>query len=527
MSDREKVVQAVLNTPSTHPALLANAVSEGAWVPYEHILIVANRLWELAKCRYLATLPANANPDKVAPWAKPYLENPEKLKKELSRPNKVLICMPPRHGKSMLCSLYFPLYWLGVFPDSKVLLASYEADYAASWGRKVRDAITEHGSKIWGDLSIAGTSKAASRWELNKYGGGMFCAGARGPITGKGADLAIIDDPIKNDEEANSQTFRDKLWDWYLSTFATRLHKGGATVCIMTRWHEDDLVGRLLKAQNEGGDQWDVIRLPALAEKNEDYGDFKRKTGDPLCPDLIPKEMLESSRGRMGEYWWATMYQQRPFPRGGGMFRRDMVEIVDSIPPHLVQVRAWDLAASLKGKRTAGILMAKDMDGVYYIINSITGKWLPGERDNIIRRTASRDGKHIAIRVEQEGGSGGVAQVHSLVRSLPGYSVEGVKVSGDKISRADPVASQVNVGNLKVLRGPWNSSLFDEMESFPKGTYSDQIDAMSLAFDYVSVKGVFRGAIYKPTVQIKSWRDERELLMPTRSVTNWRKEFPQ
>jgi len=526
VSDRPEILDLVSATPSCNPILLAHEISGGEWIAYDHMVLMANRLDELAKTRYLATLPKDTPIDEVAPFAKECFQDPEKMKAALEKPNKVIICMPPRHGKSMFCSLYFPLYWLSLFPRTKVLLASYEADYAASWGRKVRDAISEHGSKMGRDLKIAGTSKAASRWELENFGGGMFCAGARGPITGKGADLAIIDDPIKNDEEANSQTFRDKLWDWYLSTFSTRLHKGAATVCIMTRWHEDDLVGRLLKAQDEGGDRWDVIRMPAIAEEDEKYGDYTRKEGEPLCPHLIPKDMLESAKGRMGEYWYATMYQQRPFPRGGGMYRKEMVEIVDSVPPHLVKVRAWDLAASMSGKRTAGILMAKDTEGIYYVLDSVIGKWLPGDRDKVIRSTATRDGKGVAVRVEQEGGSGGIAQIHSIVRSLPGYSVEGVKVSGDKISRADPVAAQVNIGNLKFLRGPWNTALFDEMESFPKGKYSDQIDAMSLAFDYVAVKNVFRTAIYKPSIKVRSWRDETDLLVPTRSVTHWRKEFP-
>ena len=526
-SDFEK---AMMGVPGSNPALLGSIVSNGAWVPYKHIEVISDRLVRLARNRYLATLPDNPDLNKIASWAVPLVQDPEKKAAQLAEPTRLIICLPPRHGKSMLCSLWFPLYWLGMFPDSHVLLASYEADYAASWGRKARDVIAEHGSNVWGDLSVKETSKAASRWELKGHQGGMFCAGARGPITavtGKGADLAIIDDPIKNDEEANSEVFRDKLWDWYLTTFATRLHKGACTVCIMTRWHEDDLVGRLLKAQGEGSDQWDVVRLPAIAEEDEDYGIFQRKEGDPLCPELIPKSMLEASRERMGDYWWATMYQQRPFPRGGGMFRREMIEVVDSFPAHLVRIRAWDLAASMTGKRTAGVLMAKDEHGTYYILDVVLGKWLPGDRDSIIRRTAKKDGKEIPIHIEQEGGSGGVAQVHSIVRSLPGFYVEGIRVSGDKISRADPVAAQVNIGNLKFLRAPWNNELFDEMESFPKGTYSDQIDAMSLAFDYVAIKNVFRTLIYRPTVKVESWRDETELLMPTRSVTNWRSEFPK
>lgn len=436
-----------------HPLTMARHTSEGRWKGYPHLAHLGSKLYDLAAGKI----------------------------------TRLMVMCPPRHGKSMLCSQYFPAWFLGTFPDSRVILSSYEADFAAQWGRKARDLMEGWGREMFG-LSVRDTSHAANRWDIAGHEGGMVTAGARGPITGKGMDLGIIDDPTKNDEEAASEVYREKIWEWYLSTFSTRLQRGGRVLVIMTRWHEDDLCGRLLKAQEEGGDRWDVVRLPALAEENETTSFFKRKEGEALCPELIPKKMLEETRDRLGTYWWSTLYQQRPFPRGGGFFKRDSVEVVEHVAENRMMVRGWDLAASKTGKRTAGVLMSKGPDDSYVVHDVVMGKWEPAQRDGIIRRTAEADGRGVPVRIEQEPGSGGIAQVHAIVRNLQGWSVEGVKATGSKEVRADPVASQVNVGNVKILAGNWNEEFLSEMEAFPNGKYLDQVDAMSLCFDYLSTK---------------------------------------
>ena len=158
------------------------------------------------------------------------------------RINRLLITMPPRHGKSEFASKYFPAWFLGRYPEKRVILASYEADFASQWGRKVRDLLEHHGSRLFG-VMVRHDSKAADRWELADHGGGMQTAGVGGAITGKGADLLIIDDPVKNAEQANSDVYREKTWEWYTSTAYTRLEPGGAVILIQTRWHEDDQIG--------------------------------------------------------------------------------------------------------------------------------------------------------------------------------------------------------------------------------------------------------------------------------------------
>ena len=184
--------------------------------------------------------------------------------------------------------------------------------------------------------------------------------------------------------------------------------------------------------------------------------------------------------------------------------------------------------------------MGKGADGVFYIVDSVRGKWLPGERDKIIRRTAEKDGKYVPIQIEQEGGSGGIAQVHSLVTALAGYRVEGVRATGSKEVRASPFASQVNVGNVKMVKAPWNADLLGEMEAFPTGEYSDQEDAMGMAFGYLVDRGGGMSLVMPPRGEeddlegessfVRNWRNDRDLFPASRrpgsKYGHWSKEFP-
>ena len=451
---------------ASDPAAFAVMASRTSWKPYPHLLLIAEKLQQVfhGECR------------------------------------RLIVEMPPRHGKSEFISKYWPAYFLIRNPDLRVILASYESDFAASWGRKAREVVEDMGPYF--GVRVKGQSSAAMRWDLEGREGGMVSCGARGPLSGRGMDLGIIDDPVKNDEEANSESYREKIWDWYLSTFSTRLHKGGSIIIVMTRWNEDDLVGRLLESEKAGGEKWDVLNLPAIAEKDEDYGLMKRKEGESLCPELIPHTMLEDIKGRLGEYWWGALYQQSPFPKGGGIFKRDMIRTVNAIPQSAIAVRAWDLAASKTGKRTAGVLLAKTVDNEYIVGDVFTGKLEPAARDAMIRKVAERDGSNIPIKIEQEPGSGGLAQIHTLVKKLAGFSVEGIRITGDKITRADPMASQSNVGNMTIVKGDWNDRFLSELEAFPTGTDCDQVDALSLGFGYLCMRSASMG-FYKVPAHLK------------------------
>lgn len=265
------------------PAALAHIVTQGRWVPYEHLLRIDEALLKVAS-------------------------------REITR---LLIMVPIRHGKSELVSRYAPAWWLGRYPDDQVMLAAYEAEFARSWGRKARDVLAEFGPAVFG-VQVADMPASADWWHVEDHEGVMVTAGVGGALTGKGADLLIIDDPVKNAEQANSEVYRQKTWDWWQSTARSRLQPGGRVVVVMARWHEDDLAGRLIANQDEA-EPWTLLQLPALAEENDPMG---REPGEALCPEMFTAQDLARTKQELGSYWFSALLQQKPAPAEGLMFKR-------------------------------------------------------------------------------------------------------------------------------------------------------------------------------------------------------------
>jgi predicted phage terminase large subunit-like protein len=431
--------------------------------------------------------------------------------------NRVIINMPPRHGKSELISTNLPPWYLGLFPDRRILLASYEADFAAQWGRKSRALINAYGGLFESPVAVDPESSSASRWDILGHRGGMQTAGVGGPITGKGADLAIIDDPIKNAEEASSQTIRDAQWDWYQSTLYTRLEPEGAILLVMTRWNEDDLAGRLIEEMKNGGDQWEVISLPGLAEEEDILG---REPGQALWPSRFSSTRLHEIERTLGPYWFAGLYQQRPAPLEGGLFKRSWFEIVDAAPARCMTLRQWDLAAS-EGKNdwTSGLKLGI-RDGVTYVMDIQRAQKDPAGVEQLVSSTAAMDGRETAIRIEQEPGSSGKSVISHYARHvLVGYDFLGDRSTGSKVERARPVAAAAELGNVKIVRGSWNSVFLSELSVFPNGKNDDQVDTLSGAFNNLTALYGGRGdeatqddalgeqiAIEEPLVM--SWEDD-------------------
>jgi len=382
---------------------------------------------------------------------------------------RLLVTMPPRHGKSEICSHWFPVWYLSTFPQKRIILASYEANFAASWGMKVRDSLR--------DAYEQGLSDAArGEWQLDGYDGGMYTAGVGGAVTGRGANILIIDDPVKNAEEANSPVYREKAWEWYRSTAHSRLEPEGAVVLIMTRWHKDDLAGRLLE---QSTDEWEVINFPAIAEEDDELG---RNVGEALWPERFDKEALLAIQETSGSYWWAALYQQNPTVREGGMFRREWFEIVDKVPTEGARyVRYWDRGATEKGDWTVGLLLGQQ--GRRFFVKHIRRfRGTPGVNAENILAQVRADGKDVHQRMEQEPGSSGVDTIDAYSRLLTGYNFKGDRVTGDKVMRAEGVAIAAETGNIKLLRGEWNQAFLDEVDDFPHGMHDDQVDALSGAY---------------------------------------------
>jgi predicted phage terminase large subunit-like protein len=409
---------------------------------------------------------------------------------------RLMIFMPPRHGKSLLASRLFSAYWLYRHPEQWVGLNSYGADLAFTLSRSARDNFAAAGGVF------SESASAVNHWET-AAGGGMWAAGVGGPISGKGFNLGIIDDPIKNAEDAASEVIREKQKEWYNSTFYTREEPNsdgdpdGAIVIIQTRWHMDDLSGWLLSEEGDGdggSEGWHIVCLDAIHEA--DPPEFPptctvepdwREPGEALCPERRPLSKLERIRRAVASYFWAALFQQRPTPRTGGMFPPTW-PIVKAIPVGCTFVRYWDKAGTAGGGAyTAGVKMARAPDGSYYVVHVERGQWSAGEREAVIKATAAMDGKGVAVWVEQEGGSGGKESAENTVIMLAGYAVHKDPVSGSKPTRAEPLAAQAEVGNVRLLEGAWNRDFVDEAKLFPHGKYLDQIDAAAGAFNKLAL----------------------------------------
>lgn len=384
---------------------------------------------------------------------------------------RLMLFVPPRHGKSEMVTVRYPVWRMVRDPRLNVIVAAYNKDLANSFSRKSRRLAAR-------EMSISRERSAVDEWETAQ-GGTFRAAGVGTGVTGKGASLIVIDDPVKSREEANSAAYRQRVWDWYKDDLYTRREPNAAIILIMTRWHEDDLAGRILGS--EDGPNWTVINLPALAESDDALG---REPGAALWPERFDEVALAESRTVLGTQSFTALYQQRPTPLEGGLFRRAWFDTVQAAPVSATRVRYWDKAGTAgDGDYSAGVLMARDDNGVFYVEHVVRGQWSALEREQVIRQTAQADGANVSIWVEQEPGSGGKESAEATVRNLAGWPVRAERVTGDKLSRAQPYAAQAEARNVKLVAGAWNHEYLDELAMFPNGAHDDQVDASSGAFN--------------------------------------------
>ena len=395
--------------------------------------------------------------------------------------DRLMVLMPPGSAKSTYASFVFPAWWLHKNPAGNIIAASHTAELAKRFGRQVRNLIAENQATL--GYRLAADNHAAWRFETSQRGE-YFAAGLGGPITGRRADLVLIDDPIKNRVEADSAAHRDYVWDWYRSELISRLKPRGRIVLIMTRWNEDDLGGRLLAS----GDNWETLTLPAIAGANDPMG---RAPGEPLWPEWESLAELQRKRDNVGPRVWQAQYQQDPRPGTGALFRTTRIGTVEAEPAGLTAVRAWDLAATAAGDGhdpdwTVGVKLGRHQDGRCYVLDVIRLRGGPREVADAIVNTASRDGRTVRVGLPQEPGQAGKQQVAWLIGKLPGHEVETSTETGSKELRAGPVAAQTEAGNLAVVRASWNQVFFEELRDFPSGRKDDQVDALARAFSMLT-----------------------------------------
>jgi len=400
---------------------------------------------------------------------------------------RMMIFMPPGSAKSTYASVVFPSRYLGEKPNRKLILASYGDDLARKMGRRTRSIIKQGRYAGIFKTGLTAESQAAHEFSLTNGSEYMAC-GILGGVTGNRANGIIIDDPIKGREQANSETIRQKTWDAYEDDLKTRLIPGGWIVIIQTRWHEDDLSGRILpdgwngesgKILCKDGNEWEIICLQAKCEvANDPLG---RKIGEYLWPEWFDRKHW--AQFEQNQRTWNALYQQRPSPLEGDLFKPDNIQIIDALPIESIEwVRGWDFASTTSGDWTAGAKLGKLGDGRLLIGDMVRIRVGPDDRDKALSNAAKRDGYECKQSIPQDPGQAGVTQVKYLIRQLVGYRVHSSTETGSKETRAEPLASQVNVGNVLMLKAPWNDALIAELRVFPNGTYDDQVDGLSRAF---------------------------------------------
>lgn len=413
------------------------------------------------------------------------------------RIKRLMVLMPPRHGKSLLASHYFPAWYIGRY-KKRVILSSYEATFAASWGKRARRVLETYGEQVFG-VSVAGDSSAADWWELSTHDGAMMTAGVGGAITGKGADILIIDDPVKNAKEAASQTYRDAAWEWYTSTAVTRLEPDGGVLLIQTRWHEDDLAGRLLAAQQSGdGDAWEVLSLPALAEEVEHVAlaggmVYHREPREALFPYRFDVPRLEAIQRRVGPIVWVALYQQRPSPADGKLFKRAHFRYFSLEADGAVYVLHQPdgsvlryLASECWCFQTVDVAASTKTSADYTVVTT----WVVTPNADLLVRHVVREhfeGPDQAplLRGQYDAWLPAMVGIESVAYQLTlvqaavraGLPAREVKADRDKVSRALPIAARYASGSVYHLRGaPWLDAWESEYLRFPNGAHDDMVD---------------------------------------------------
>lgn len=407
---------------------------------------------------------------------------------------RLIVTMPPRHSKSLHVSENLPAWFLGNNPDKRVIAASHTAALAYTFSRRVRNKFND---PRWPfpTVRIAGDKAAVQAWDIDGRYGGYYAVGVGGAPTGSGGDLIVIDDPIRSAADADSQTVRDALWEWYQGTLRTRLEPGGSIVLTATRWHDDDLTGRLLVAQETGGEQWRHVHMPAIEEN-----------GDALWPERWPVDALKRIQQAVGDRVWEAQYQGKPSVAEGNVFKRvwwrfwqhrdaDLppvrIKIADGeyheaevyeLPAQLdTQIQSWDMAFkdTKSGSFVVGQVWGKASADVFLLDQVRDQMAFPETVDAVRSLSTSWPKTHEKYVEDKANGPAVVAQLqHEIAGLLP------VSPEGGKESRANAVTWMVKAGNVYLPHpayAPWVWDLIEEASNFPNAKHDDQVDALSQA----------------------------------------------
>ena len=402
----------------------------------------------------------------------------EKLEEvESGKTKRLMVFMPPRHGKSLTASCIFPAWFLGRNPGRSVITASYGAELAEDFGRRVRNFMSDSlHAAIFPECTLAADSAAQRRFDTTA-GGSYYAVGRGGAVTGRGADLLLLDDLLKDSEEARSETIRRSMHDWFQHVAYTRLAPGGALVLIQTRWHQDDLPGRLLREHPD--ENWHVINMPAIAEADDEF----RKGGEALWPERFPVEVLKGIRSAVGGSAWDSLYRLQPSASEGAVFKREWWRFFREQPACRRIVQSWDTAFKSGAENDYSVCTTWGVtDNGFYLL------WVWRDRvefPELKRRMTWLADQWRPVQILVEDRASGQSLIQELRHStrLP---IVPIKVDSDKMSRAQSVTPLIEAGRVYVPESaPWLNDYLDEMAGFPAAAHDDCVDSTTQALNYV------------------------------------------
>jgi predicted phage terminase large subunit-like protein len=389
---------------------------------------------------------------------------------------------------------------MGRHPERHVIFTTYGQELSDDFGRRVRNFIVDDvHPAVFPNSRLSEDSFAAHRFNT-KVGGAYYAVGRGGPITGRGADLLLLDDPIKDREEANSETTRKSLHEWFAYVAYTRLMPGAAVIIIQTRWHEDDLAGWLLR--EHASESWDVLSLPAIAEHDESF----RKEGDALWPERVPVEDLIRIREAVGGPAWASLYQQRPAAAEGAIFKREWWRPYRGLPEFSQIVQSWDTAFKKGAETSYSVCTTWGLAENGHFLLSV---WRNRVEFPELRRTLialAEQWKPSAILVEDRASGQSLLQELKSATTLP---VLAIRADSDKLSRAQAVTPLIEAGKVFVPESaPWLRDYMDELAAFPTGKYDDAVDSTTQALNYFRERQVPLPFIFPDNGSVEFDREE-------------------
>ncbi|MFY0760199.1 phage terminase large subunit [Metabacillus dongyingensis] len=387
----------------------------------------------------------------------------------------IALNMPPRHSKSMTITESLPSFYLGQFPEDRIIEISYNDTFARKFGKKNKEKVRQFGKELF-DIEIAKDSSAHDEWALDNNIGGMISRGVLSGITGQGADLMIIDDPIKNREEADSETHREKIWDEWIDSFSSRLHPGAIVILILTRWHEDDLQGRLLNPEYAKPLNWQVYNFPLEAEENDILGRMK---GEPLWPERYGKTFIEERKRYPSSF--NSLYQGRPSSAEGNILKREWWKYYDRLPEMAIKIMSIDATFKDEDDSDFVCIQVWGKTGAnMYLIDNLKARMNFPTTLTAIRNMIRKHPDAHAKLVEDK--ANGPAIISMLSLEIGG--IIAVNPQGGKVARVNAVSPYIESGNVYLPRqAEWVHDFVEEAASFPKGKNDDQVDSMSQALN--------------------------------------------